>query len=235
MLNKIVKKVFGSRNERLIKRLSPELEGKQREILEECAGTIISQVDSLRNMVNEFSEFARFPAANPVPQDLNAALEESISLYREAHREIEFDLHLGSDLPVVDFDREQIQRVLINLLENAVEAMGSQKGGKISVTTRFESALQLVQLEVADNGPGMTGSNRDRVFEPYFSTKERGTGLGLAIVKRIVSDHSGFIRVQSQAGEGTTFSIELPVDAGLARPTVTSRDIGRRRSPDVSV
>lgn len=193
-------------------------------LLKECTDTIIKHTDELKEMVNEFSDFARFPEANPAPHDLNAAISEVVALFQQAHAGIVFKVDLESKLPVFEFDRDQLKRVLINLLDNAVAALTSPGpiGGKmkqISVATHYNEQLQMAVIEVEDNGPGMTEEVKDRVFEPYFSTKAEGTGLGLAIAKRIVNDHDGFIRVHSDLAEGTRFLIELPTSIrhGLER------------------
>jgi two-component system nitrogen regulation sensor histidine kinase NtrY len=187
-------------------------------VFRECTDTIIKNVDELRDMVNEFSLFARFPSANPTPNNLNEALRETVVLYEEAHRSIAFIFEPEARLPLIEMDRDQIKRVMINLLDNAVAALEGGVGQKMSlpkmitVRTHFNERLNIAAVEVADNGPGMVESVRGRLFEPYFSTKASGTGLGLSIVKRIISDHQGFIRVQSAPGEGTKFIIELPVN-----------------------
>jgi two-component system nitrogen regulation sensor histidine kinase NtrY len=136
-----------------------------------------------------------------------------ISLYQQAHPDIHFIPLLETKLPVFDFDRDQVKRVLINLFDNSVAALKATPGlpiKKITLHTHFNEQLQMAVLELEDNGPGMTEEIKARVFEPYFSTKTEGTGLGLAIAKRIVNDHDGFIRVHSAPGEGTRFLIELP-------------------------
>lgn len=187
---------------------------KEREIFKECTETIIRQVDELKEMVNEFSQYARFPAANPMPNDLNAAIAEVITLYQQGHRAIRFELMADEDLPVFPFDREQIKRVLINLLDNAVAVMQDTKNAKVTIRTRFEPTLGIIKLEVADNGPGISNQIMPMLFEPYFSTRKEGTGLGLAIAKRIISDHDGYIRANSQNGVkegGACFTIELPL------------------------
>ncbi|MEW6057187.1 MAG: ATP-binding protein [Bdellovibrionota bacterium] len=187
-------------------------------VFRECTDTIIKNVDELRDMVNEFSAFARFPSASPSPNNLNEALRETIVLYEEAHRSISFVFQPEQRLPLVDFDRDQIKRVMINLFDNAVAALEQGVGQKrllpklITVRTHYNDHLKIAAIELEDNGPGMTEAVHSRVFEPYFSTKKNGTGLGLAIVKRIISDHQGFIRVQSAPGEGTKFTIELPLN-----------------------
>ncbi len=187
--------------------------GKEAALLQECTQTIIKHTDELKEMVNEFSSFARFPQSSPTPNDLNEALLEVIKLYQQAHPEIRFVLDLETKIPVFEFDRDQVKRVMINLIDNALSALQSNPGRRIQqiqLNTHYNEQLQMVVIEVLDNGPGMPEEVKARVFEPYFSTKQEGTGLGLAIAKRIINDHDGFIRVQSTPGEGTQFTIELP-------------------------
>jgi two-component system nitrogen regulation sensor histidine kinase NtrY len=192
--------------QRLQRRLS-DLRGRDAVLLKDCTDTIIRHTDELKEMVNEFSNFARFPEVSPAPNDLNQAVSEVVSLYSQAHREISFPFEPDLHLPVFEFDRDQIKRVLINLIDNAVAV----KPKRIRIETHFNSELQMVALVVSDDGPGMPEEVRSRAFEPYFSTKSGGSGLGLAIVKRIVNDHDGFIRLQSTLGEGAQFLIELPI------------------------
>jgi two-component system nitrogen regulation sensor histidine kinase NtrY len=197
--------------------------GRDVAIFKECTDTIIKHSDELKEMVNEFSSFARFPEISPAPNDINVALSEVLSLYVQAHSEVEFKVDLDRKVPTFEFDRDQIKRVVINLLDNAVAALRSRKspkGAKISVLTHHNQQLQMVAIEVSDNGPGMTEEIKACVFEPYFSTKAEGTGLGLAIAKRIINDHDGFIRVHSAPGEGTRFLIELPASV---RRTIEAR------------
>ncbi|MGK5084818.1 ATP-binding protein [Bdellovibrionota bacterium FG-1] len=188
------------------------------ELLRECTDTIIKHTDELKEMVNEFSNFARFPEANPVPHDLNAAMTEVIKLFQQGHQNIDFKVALEPKLPIFEFDRDQLKRVVINLLDNAIAALTTMPAGKsrrIQVATHYHDLLQIAVIEVGDNGPGMTDDVKGRVFEPYFSTKKEGTGLGLAIVKRIINDHDGFIRVHSAPDEGTKFIIELPTSTRM--------------------
>jgi two-component system nitrogen regulation sensor histidine kinase NtrY len=200
------------------------------ELLQECTETIILHTDELRDLVNEFSEFARLPEANPALNDLNQAAKEVLALYEPAHADIQFVYEPEVGLPQFEFDREQIKRVLINLLENSVAALGHQasstantaKPGQILVRTRLEPTLGLASLQVRDNGPGVPEEILSRIFEPYFSTKSEGTGLGLAIAKRIINDHHGVIRVNSLPGGGTEFLIELPI----ARRTQARMEVG---------
>jgi len=193
-------------------------------VLEKCTSTIIKQVEELKNLVDEFSNFARLPTAKLAPNDLNQVVKEALFLFKEGHKDLEFRFDKQGDLPLLELDREQIKRVLINLLDNAVAVVG--EGGRIEISTEYDPSLGIVHLEVADNGCGLSPEVRENIFEPYFSTKKDGTGLGLAIVSAIISDHRGYIRVRSNEPTGTRFIIELPVTT-QDRPTeVTKREHG---------
>jgi two-component system nitrogen regulation sensor histidine kinase NtrY len=184
------------------------------QVFDECVDTITSQVEGLKVLVNEFSNFARLPAARPRPDDLNKLVEEAIASCAETEGAV-FEADLDPALKTVDFDREQLRRVLTNLLDNAIaavrEASTDGSPGHVSVRTVYDAPLQTARLEIADEGVGITPEDRRRIFEPYFSTKDHGTGLGLAIVSRIVADHHGYIRVHANRPRGTRFIIELPV------------------------
>jgi two-component system nitrogen regulation sensor histidine kinase NtrY len=177
-------------------------------VLDKCTTTIIKQVDELKNLVNEFSQFARLPAAQLMSNDLNEVVNEALFLFKEGHNGIDFQFRRGV-IPAVDLDREQIKRVLINLLDNAVAAVDG--GGEIRLATDYDPARAVVTLEVADNGCGLAPELGTKIFEPYFSTKQNGTGLGLTIVSQIIEDHRGYIRALPNLPQGTRFSIELPV------------------------
>ncbi len=186
-----------------------------------CINMIIQQTDDLKNLVNEFSNFARLPQTRPTVADLNLVIENAMLLYRTGHPRLQFAFDQDGQLPSFLFDPDQIRRVLINLLDNAVAAVQEAKIGRISVRTQYDNLLRLVRISVLDNGAGISDENRARVFEPYFSTKENGTGLGLAIVKRIVEDHNGFIRAFPNEPHGTKIIIELPVlETGASQPLV---------------
>ncbi|NTW99333.1 MAG: PAS domain S-box protein [Geobacteraceae bacterium] len=177
-------------------------------VFDECTEMIIKSVDDLKNLVNEFSNFARMPAIQPEPNDLNKLIRESLTLYQEAHRGVKFDVTMDARMPLLMIDHDQIKRVLINILENAVAAM--EEHGTVTLSTFFDSVLKMATVNIADDGPGILPEDKPRLFEPYFSTKKSGTGLGLAIVSSIVTDHGGFVRVRDNHPKGTVIVIELP-------------------------
>jgi len=179
-----------------------------RELVDECTATIVGEVESLKGLVDEFSEFARMRAPRAVATDLNAVVTDVLGLNRGIFPNVDMRPHLADDLPRVSVDPEQLRRVLINLVDNAVAAM--ERNGVIDVETQHVRADNLVRIVVADNGPGIPMSERDKLFLPYYSTKKRGSGLGLAIVRRIVAEHGGSIDVTDNTPRGTRFAIELP-------------------------
>jgi two-component system, NtrC family, nitrogen regulation sensor histidine kinase NtrY len=198
--------------QRLRKKYSNLLpEGKEKEIFDDCTQTIINQVDELIVLVNEFFAFARLPAVTLSMNDLNALMQEVLILYQESHKNIEFSFLVDSKIPRFPLDPEQIKRVMINLLDNAVAAIESR--GSITLRTEYDPLLEMVRIQVADTGMGIAPKDRDRLFEPYFSTKKGGTGLGLTIVSSIISDHHGHIRVKNNDPKGTVFTIEMPLEA----------------------
>ena len=190
-----------------------------RALIDECSSTIIEQVESLKALVDEFSQFARMPAPRTVPVDLNALLNDALRLYDGLFREIQIDRAFAPELPLVRVDPEQIRRVVINLVDNAVEVLREPTGahvsdnghsGRVLIATEHDAAEGVARFTVADNGPGISSGDRDKLFMPYYSTKQRGSGLGLAIVRRIVIEHGGSIEVGENAGRGTRFTVELP-------------------------
>ncbi len=193
-----------------IRKKYAEKSGDLDEIVEEGTAAIVSEVATLKNLVDEFTRFARLPAPNPVATSLQEVIAASLSLYNGVHSKVTITPICDPDLPNVRLDPDQMRRVLVNLLDNAVEAMGGQ--GSVTIEARRDPS-GVVRLEVADDGPGIRDEDRDRLFLPYFSTKKKGTGLGLAIVHRIVSDHHGRIRVENNRPRGARFVIELPTAA----------------------
>ena len=178
-------------------------------VFDECTRMISDQVDELKNLVNEFSSFARMPATKPSENNLNDVINECITLYQGAHKQINFQRVLDKDLPDTLFDREQIKRVIINLLDNAIAA--SAEEGTIRLESGYNQELKIITITIADFGCGIPAEDKTRLFEPYFSTKKTGTGLGLAIVSTIIADHNGYIRVRDNKPKGSLFIIELPV------------------------
>jgi two-component system nitrogen regulation sensor histidine kinase NtrY len=174
----------------------------------ECTQTIIDQVDQIGNLVSEFSAFARLPSVTPSPCHLSEIVEDAVALYREAQPDVSFEIHAEPDIPQLNLDIEQMKRVMINLIDNAVGAMDGK--GTVGVTLSYDAILKIVRLELCDTGTGIPPEDKIRLFEPYFSTKKTGMGLGLSIVSTIVEDHNGFIRVQDNQPRGTKFIIELP-------------------------
>jgi len=184
-------------------------------LVEECTRTIISEVEALKRLVNEFSAFARMPHLNPVPGDLNALAAETVANFRDANPGVEFAVTLAPELPQIPIDRDALKRALVNLLDNAVSATTAiaHNGDRprIEVRTAHRADLGLATLEVIDNGPGIDPRLRTRIFEPYFSSKKGGTGLGLAIVSAIVTDHRGFVRAADNKPRGSRFILEFPI------------------------
>ncbi|MBW2673214.1 MAG: PAS domain-containing protein [Deltaproteobacteria bacterium] len=197
--------------ERLQKKYGDKIEGKTDSVFHECTKTIIDQVETLKNLVNEFSQFARMPVTNPSPNDLNTVIEDSVILFQDAHKDVVFDFRKDADIPLLNIDAQQIKRAMVNLLDNAVAAVSAvEHDGKVEISTQYDKNHRKVRLDVRDNGLGISPEDKMRLFEPYFSTKKAGTGLGLVIVSSIISDHNGSVNVVDNIEGGTIVSIELP-------------------------
>lgn len=197
---------------------------------------IIRQTDDLKNLVNEFSNFARLPQSRPVLGSLNRVIDDALVLYQTGHPSVHFLFEKDASLPDFKFDPDQMGRVLQNLIDNAVAALHENGNGRVSVRTQYDSLLKLVRVSVSDNGIGIPDGQIAQIFEPYFSTKENGTGLGLAIVKRIVEDHNGFIRAFSNEPQGTKIIVELPVNESdsmmaINRPAVGGEEVSSGENP----
>jgi len=182
------------------------------EVFRESTATLLAELENLKLIVGRFSDFAKMPAPQPEPTDLNQVAREVMQLFdaqihAPGHPPVETALALEQHPSLVSADPEQIRRALRNLVLNALDAM--PKGGRLSVRTeRLDGKMA---LEVSDTGEGLTAEECERLFTPYYTTKQHGTGLGLAIVQSVVSDHKGTISVRSEPGRGTTFRIELKV------------------------
>ena len=173
-------------------------------------------MESLKGLVDEFSQFARMPAPKAVPSDLHGLLDEALALYTGLPR-LTVAREYDPAMPVIRVDPEQFKRVVINLVDNAVEALASAHGGvpasaagTISVQTTWDESHRLARLAVADDGPGLGDADRSKLFLPYYSTKGRDSGLGLAIVRRIVVEHGGTIEASDRVPHGAAFTMELP-------------------------
>ena len=196
--------------QRLSKRYKERFSGDEAQVFDECTRTIIKQVDELKTLVNEFSNFARMPSANPAPNNMNDIIREAAALYGGVSKRISFSLNLDEKLPMLEVDRDQMKRVIINLLDNAIASIDGS--GMIILETYYDKEYKIAKIEVADTGCGIPEEDKPRLFEPYFSTKKSGTGgLGLVIVSDIIADHRGYIRVKDNIPNGTRFIIELPV------------------------
>ncbi len=182
--------------------------------LQESFQSIEEELSSLRHLAEEFSAFARLPQAQLQPENLNEIIQLAVRLYEADGANVRFELDLDTALPLLLLDREQIKRLLNNLIKNAVEAV-QPKRCELNLTTRIESGR--IILEITDNGPGLAPEMQSRLFQPNFTTKPGGSGLGLVLVKRIVEEHGGQITVASAPKLGTRFSILLPIGSLFAK------------------
>jgi two-component system nitrogen regulation sensor histidine kinase NtrY len=189
---------------------SEALRSEFEKLAAECAGLIEREVRTLESLVDEFSQFARFPAARLAPADVNAIVSSAVDLFRGRLEGISLRMELAGSLPAIRADSELLRRVVANLIDNAAEAMEGASLRHLQVTTRVEGEGDAVAIEISDNGHGISPEDKERLFLPHFSTKERGTGLGLAIASRIVAEHNGTIRVEDNVPTGTRFIIRFP-------------------------
>src|SRR5437016_1366516 len=194
--------------QRLRRRLAGDDPDESR-LLHECTKTIIQEVDGLRRLVDEFSRFARMPAFVPKPTDVRPLLETVAALYRESHPGLTVLTHQADDLPLLEVDPDHIKRAVLNLVDNAVEAVGGT--GEVGLETVYVPETARVRIVVSDTGPGVPLEDRDKLFLPHFSTKVTGMGLGLPIVSEIATEHGGAVFVEDHEPHGSRFTIELPV------------------------
>jgi len=201
-------------------------------IVHECAATISKSVESVKTLVDEFSQFARFPAAQPLRSDLNQVVAGALAVFQGRLDGISIETSFAAGLPPVNLDREQFERAVVNLVDNAAEAMQDSLVKKLYIATQ-PGAAETVELVVADSGCGISSDDKEKLFLPYFSTKNRGTGLGLAIVSHIVAEHNGTIRVEDNQPAGARFTVEIPalVEAEVAE----SRSQGAPRAAAAKV
>lgn len=189
-----------------------ELEERNLKVIKDGTETILREVSSLKQMVDEFSRYARLPDAQFESKNLNEILKKTVNLYQDRVSDITIELNKEENLPNVNIDEEQIKRVFVNLIDNSIEAFDeNQMNKRINLKTFYDKARDLVIAEISDNGNGIALSDFQKLFQPYFSTKGRGTGLGLAIVQRIITEHGGKIRAVNNSSKGAKFIVELPV------------------------
>jgi two-component system, NtrC family, nitrogen regulation sensor histidine kinase NtrY len=179
-------------------------------LVAECAGLIEREAHTLESLVHEFSQFARFPSARLAPSDINQIVKGALALFQGRLDGVQVSTNLAEQLPAVRVDEELLRRVLANLIDNAAEAMEDSKLRRLSVVTRLCEEGDAVEIEVSDTGHGISPEDKERLFLPHFSTKDRGTGLGLAIASRIVAEHNGSLRVEDNEPVGSRFIIRFP-------------------------
>ena len=189
-------------------------------VIRRCSEVITSSVESMRSLVDQFAALAEFPTAHPRPADLNTIVENSLALFAGRLQTIRIVRQLAPDLPLVLADPEALKRALGNLIDNAAEAMQKSLFRELRITTALLDN-GMVELTVADTGSGLTDEMRERLFLPYFSTKQRGTGLGLAIAAKIIQEHQGTIRAEKNEPAGAKFIVELK--PATAADTITTQ------------
>jgi two-component system nitrogen regulation sensor histidine kinase NtrY len=188
-------------------------------LVAECAGLIEREVHTLKSLVDAFSQFARFPSARLAPEDVNTIVASALDLFHGRLEGVTVRTELAAALPPVKADRELLRRVLANLIDNAAEAMEGSGIRRMRVATRVDGDGDAVEIEISDSGQGISPEDKERLFLPHFSTKERGTGLGLAIASRIIAEHNGTIRVEDNLPAGTRFVIRFPAAEIPVTPT----------------
>ncbi len=199
--------------QRLRRRLA-RAPGEEQRLVTECTETIIQEVDGLKRLVDEFSRFARMPALVPRPTDVRPLVEAVAGLYRESHPGLRLATRYATDVPLLEVDPDHLRRAVLNLVDNAVEAVGG--AGDVDVSVAPTADGHRVTITVSDTGPGIRAEDKEKLFLPYFSTKTTGMGLGLPIVHEIVTEHGGTIRVEDNTPHGSRFVIVLPVSRSVA-------------------
>jgi nitrogen fixation/metabolism regulation signal transduction histidine kinase len=201
-------------------------------MLERAVGTIVAQVQAMKQLVNEFRDYARLPSANLQPIDLNKLVAEVLALYGDAQEHGHLVAHIEPGLPLIEGDATQLRQVVHNLVQNALDAASIWPDALVDVRTETarndDGRVRAVRLKVEDNGPGFPENVLKRAFEPYVTTKSKGTGLGLAVVKKIVDEHRARVRIANlgrgedgapgAAGAQVSISFSRFVEAATAEP-----------------
>jgi nitrogen fixation/metabolism regulation signal transduction histidine kinase len=201
--------------ERIRHKFLGTMDESQARILDRSTHTIIQQVQALKEMVNDFNEFARAPKLNVVPVPLNDFIAEVMYLYRDYPAGVEIKLDLDAANPIIEADKGRLRQLLHNVVKNAIEAMKDAEGSCVTLSTHCDrqADTNYVELSFQDNGPGFPEGSMGNIFEPYVTNKAKGTGLGLAIVKKIVEEHGGVIRAETPPEGGARIAIRFPVKA----------------------
>ncbi|MCK4765431.1 MAG: HAMP domain-containing protein [Candidatus Aminicenantes bacterium] len=182
---------------------------KFRKLVEDSLHIILQELDSITKLAEEFGDFARLPVVKFSKGDINQVLEKLLSVYSSIYSDIEFKVNFDLEMPIlVKIDPEQMKRVFVNIMDNSIEAL--KEKGTIEILSKYDKETQFVRVEIADNGPGISDENKQKLFVPYFSNKSSGTGLGLAIAHNIIEEHSGLIAVVDNEPQGVRFVIEIP-------------------------
>jgi nitrogen fixation/metabolism regulation signal transduction histidine kinase len=184
------------------------------ELLDRSTHTIVQQVETLKEMVKAFSDYARMPNLELKPTDLNIVIEEVLDLYRHENSSCRFEVQFDPNAPIIEADDGRLRQLLHNLIKNSLEAMGEQTNAVLRITTQCmeKEACKFVEIRIADNGPGIPEDVIGQLFEPYVTTKPKGSGLGLAIVKKIIEEHGGMIWAENNETGGARIVIRLPVN-----------------------
>jgi len=195
----------------------------------ECSKLIVREVATLSSLVNEFSQFVRFPASRLLPTDANTAVHEALEVFSGRLDGIQLTTSLQQNLPAVRADAPLLRSVIVNLIDNAAEALEGASRREITVATHLRDESDTIEIAVADTGHGISAEDKDKLFLPHFSTRDRGTGLGLAIAARIIAEHGGSLRVEDNRPVGSRFLIELPVAEQPAASSADSSEAGSDR------
>jgi two-component system nitrogen regulation sensor histidine kinase NtrY len=178
------------------------------QVIDECMKTIVREVNAIKNIVNEFSRFARMPETKLLEADINSVINNTLLLYNDRNPNIKIIKELNDNIPKIKIDPDKIKRALINLIDNAIESIDDS--GQITISSHFMLKNNAIQITISDTGHGIEPEDKSKLFLPNFSTKSKGAGLGLTIVDQIISDHHGNIKVEDNIPQGTNFIIEIP-------------------------
>jgi len=214
--------------ERMRRKYLPSMPDEEAQVLDRATHTIVQQVEAMKEMVNAFSDYARAPDMDFALFDLDKLVHEIVDLYRAQESGVEIVLTSDPTMPMIEADMGRIRQILHNLIRNAIEALEGSSDGRIDVHVSGAEIdeVEIIQIKVADNGPGFNMGTVSQIFDPYVTTKPKGTGLGLAIVKKLVEEHIGSIRARNRSDRGAMISIRLPVN-DAAREQIIAKAPGR--------